>query len=80
MTQIEYADDTTGRKLQDIAVNELLDRFAWFYSANGLKLKESKCHVLVVRLNKKSMTIKCAGQNEVGRLRLLCLYINNKLT
>ena len=72
---------TTPRGENDkIAVDELLARFAWFYSANGLKLNESRCHILVVRLNKKCMTIKCAGQDEVDGLRLLCLYINYKLT
>ena len=86
MTQIKYADDTTGiisceteRELQ-IAVDELLAGFARFYSANGLKLNETKCHVLVVRPNKKTMTIKCAGQDEVESLRLLGLFIDNKLT
>ena len=86
ITQIEYADDTTGivaceteRELQ-IAVDELLAGFGQFYSANGLKLNETKCHVLVVRPHKKYMTIKCAGQDEVSSLRLLGLFIDNKLT
>ena len=85
LTQIEYADDTTGiisceteRELQ-IAVDELLKGFGKFYSANGLKLNESKCHVLVVRSQKKTMTITCAGQNEEESLRLLGLFIDNKL-
>ena len=86
ITQIEYADDTTGviaceneRELQ-IAVDELLAGFGRFYSANGLKLNESKCHVLVVRPHKQYMTIKCAGQDEVDCIKLLGLHIDNKLT
>ena len=86
ITQIEYADDTTGiiscqteRELQ-IAVDELLKGFGTFYSANGLKLNESKCHVLVVRSEKKTMTLTCAGQEEEVKLRLLGLVIDNKLT
>ena len=86
ITQIEYADDTTGiisceteRELQ-IAVDELLLGFSRFYSANGLKLNETKCHVLVVRPHKQYMVIKCAGQDEVQSLRLLGLFIDNKLT
>ena len=85
LTQIEYADDTTGiisckteRELQ-IAVDELLRGFGKFYSANGLKLNESKCHVLVVRSEKKTMTIKCAGQDEEETIKLLGLHIDNKL-
>ena len=86
ITQIEYADDTTGiiacdseRELQ-IAVDELLTGFGQFYSANGLKLNETKCHVLVIRPSKKILTITCAGQDEVESLRLLGLFIDNKLT
>ena len=85
LTQIEYADDTTGiiscqneRELQ-IAVDELLKGFGKFYSANGLKLNESKCHVLVVRSEKKTMTIMCAGQDEEDKIKLLGLHIDNKL-
>ena len=86
LTQIEYADDTTGiisceseRELQ-IAVDELLAGFGEFYSANGLKLNETKCHILVIRPHMRYMTIKCAGQDEVPSLRLLGLFIDNKLT
>ena len=86
LTQIEYADDTTGiiaceneRELQ-IAVDELLAGFGRFYSANGLKLNETKCHVLVIRPHMRYMTITCAGQEEVPSLRLLGLFIDNKLT
>ena len=88
ITQIEYADDTTGiiaceneRELQ-IAVNGLLAGFGEFYSANGLKLNETKCHVLVVRSvqGPRYMTITCARQEEVESLRLLGLFIDNKLT
>lgn len=85
ITQIEYADDTTGiiaceteRELQ-IAVDELLAGFSRFYSANGLKLNEKKCNVLVIRPQARYMTIKCAGQDEVSSLRLLGLFIDNKL-
>ena len=85
ITQIEYADDTTGiiacsteRELQ-IAVDELLKGFSKFYSANGLKLNETKCHVLVVRPGIKTLTLTCAGQEEVDSLRLLGLFIDNKL-
>ena len=85
VSQIEYADDTTGilaceneRELQ-IAVDELLAAFGNFYSANGLKLNEDKCHVLVVRPHLRYMTIKCAGKDEVSSLRLLGLFIDNKL-
>ena len=85
LTQIEYADDTTGiisceteRELQ-IAVDELLAAFGRFYSANGLKLNESKCHVLVIRSQLKTMTITCAGKEEEESLKLLGLHIDNKL-
>ena len=86
ITQIEYADDTTGvigakdeRELQ-VAVDALLRGFSRFYSANGLKLNESKCNVLVVRPHKKVKDITCAGQVEVDRIRLLGLFIDNQLT
>ena len=86
LTQIEYADDTTGilsceteRELQ-IAVDELLAGFSRYYSANGLKLNEEKCHILVVRPGIKTMTINCAGKDEEDELKLLGLYIDNKLS
>ena len=85
ISQIEYADDTTGllgakneEELQ-IAVDALLEGFSQFYSANGLKLNQKKCHVLVVRPRKKVRDITCAGQVEVQKLRLLGLFIDNKL-
>ena len=85
VTQIEYADDTTGliscsteRELQ-IAIDELLQGFSRFYSANGLKLNESKCHVLVIRPGIKTLTLTCAGKEEEDNLRLLGLFIDNKL-
>ena len=86
ITQIEYADDTTGllsacneEELQ-IAVDALLEGFSRFYSANGLKLNEGKCHVLVVRPHKKTRNITCAGQEEKVKIKLLGLHIDNKLT
>ena len=82
---IEYADDTTGLigaktegELQ-FAVDALLKAFGDFYSANGLKLNEKKCNVLVVRPHEKIADIYCAGQAEVKQLRLLGLFIDNKL-
>ena len=82
---IEYADDTTGLvsaktegELQ-LAVDALLKAFGDFYSANGLKLNEKKCNVLVVRPHQKIADIYCAGQPEVQQLRLLGLFIDNKL-
>ena len=86
ITQIEYADDCTGVVAADtedelqVAVDELLKGFSSFYSANGLKLNEKKCHVLVIRPKKKVKTITLAGQDEVPWLRLLGLFIDNKLT
>ena len=55
--QIEYADDCTGIVGTDnkdelqVAAYKLLkgfSRFSRFDSANGLKLKEKKCHILVI--------------------------------
>lgn len=85
ITQIEYADDCTGIIAADnedelqVAADELLKGFSRFYSANGLKLNEQKCHILVLRPHKKVKTITLAGQDEVPWLRLLGLFIDNKL-
>ena len=67
------------RDLQ-VAADELLKGFNAFYEANGLKLNEQKCNILVIRPHKKVNTITLAGQNEVECLRLLGLFIDNKLT
>ena len=86
ITQIEYADDCTGVVAADneddlqVAVDDLLAGFSRFYGANGLKLNESKCNVLVMRPGKKVKTITLAGQDEVEVLRLLGLFIDNKLS
>ena len=86
VTQIEYADDCTGVVSADdeqdlqVAADELLRGFNAFYAANGLKLNEQKCNILVIRPHKKVNTITLAGQNEVECLRLLGLFIDNKLT
>ena len=63
ITQIEYADDTTGLLSADnesdlqLAVDALLKGFSDYYSANGLKLTEAKCHVMVFIPKKKIMDI-----------------------
>ena len=86
ITQVEYADDTTGligakneSDLQ-IAVDALLQGFSRFYSVNGLKLNESKCNVMVVRPHIKVNDITCAGEVEVEKIKLLGLHIDNKLS
>ena len=77
ITTIKYADDTTGLvSAKTEAVDALLKAFGDFYSANGLKLK---FHVLVVRPHQKIADITCTGQAEVQQLRLLGLFIDNKV-
>ena len=85
-SQIEYADDctpvmatNTEQELQR-ASDKMLEGYKAFYSANGLKLNETKCHLLVIRPGKKTMTLTCAGQAEVESIKLLGLHIDNKLT
>ena len=86
ITQIEYADDCTGVVSADseedlqVAVNKLLKGFSEFYSANGLKMNESKSNLLVFRPHKKKKTLTLAGKDEVENLRLLGLFIDNQLT
>ena len=85
VSQIEYADDCTPIMAADTeddlqaASDRMLAGYNSFYSANGLKLNESKCKLLVIRPGKKVKTLTCAGQDEVDHLRLLGLYIDNKL-
>ena len=85
ITQIEYADDTTGLLAADneqdlqLAVDALLKGFSDYYSANGLKLNEAKCHVMVFRPKRKIANITVAGKAEEPMLRLLGLFIDNKL-
>ena len=85
-SQIEYADDCTPviaaddeRTLQ-LGINEMLEGCSRFYSANGLKLNESKCHILVFRPHWKVSDLHVSGQPEMQSLRLLGLYIDNKLS
>ena len=83
ITQVEYADNTTGiigAKNEHDLQHALLAGSSRFYSVNGLKLNESKCNVLVVRPHKKINDITCAGEVEVDRIRLLGLFIDNQLS
>ena len=85
ITQIEYADNTTGILAADnehdlqLAVDARLKGFSDYYLANGLKHNESKCHVMVFRPKKKIMDITCASMKEEPMLRLLGLFIDNML-
>ena len=63
-----------------VAVDKLLEGFGKFYEENGLKLNESKSHLLVIRPHKMIKKLTLAGQVEVEDLQLLGLQIDNKLT
>ena len=84
-SQIEYADDCTPviaaddeRSLQ-LGINEMLEGCSQFYSSNGLKLNEGKCHILVFRPHWKVSDLHVAGKPEEQSVRLLGLFIDNKL-
>ena len=85
LTQNDYADDTTGiiacdtKRECQIVVDKLLAGFGQFYSAKGLKLNETKCHMMVIRPQMRYMTNTCAGKDEEEKIQLLGLHIDNKL-